>query len=544
MRTLHSYAGKELLKTFLMTAVALTALVVMGGGVANLFRGEGAGAREMLAIFLFLTPVAITLILPVASLFSAAITYGRMAADNEVLACSAAGINIHRLLLSAVALGVFVTGFTYWSWNFMIPDLTRRIEEAGRRDLPMVVMGQFQKAKPLTFSKYRIMANRCDQVPREQLPPEVGPHRTFLQLTGVSFIEVEDQEPIRWGTADRTLIEFDNSDSHPKVTVDLQDIRSFDASRRQYYELRHQILGPFEIPHGMRYRTKFENLWTLLEFRRRPELIPEIDDRLHNMKREMMGLFLADDIEAVFSAGEPYILRSDLVRYEITTERYQIDEHNGRPTLANVTVIEQKGDRVRRLRAARARIDLRSSWDRANPFIEIRLSDDVVIHSLPRQPGDHEVRKSDETLQTVPYLSQDRLRARIESFDVTCLLSEATSPPLRPHQAREHRKLLEAKESQHAKVLGEIHFRASYSVSAVAVILFGAVLGIIVRGGQVLTAFGISCVPMVFVVVAEIVGRNLVDRPGYALISIGIMWGATAFMYLAAAFVALRVLKR
>ena len=84
MRTLHTYFGRELLKTFGMTAAALTVLIVMGGGVANLFRGEGIGAKEMGIIFALLTPIAITLILPVAALFSATITYGRAALDNEV----------------------------------------------------------------------------------------------------------------------------------------------------------------------------------------------------------------------------------------------------------------------------------------------------------------------------------------------------------------------------------------------------------------------------------------------------------------------------
>jgi len=93
-------------------------------------------------------------------------------------------------------------------------------------------------------------------------------------------------------------------------------------------------------------------------------------------------------------------------------------------------------------------------------------------------------------------------------------------------------------------VQGEIHFRASYSLSAIAIILFGAVLGIIVRGGQVLTAFGISCVPMIFVLVASIVGRNLSDRPEYGLLSVTVMWGSTIFMYFATGFVAVRFLKR
>jgi hypothetical protein len=95
-----------------------------------------------------------------------------------------------------------------------------------------------------------------------------------------------------------------------------------------------------------------------------------------------------------------------------------------------------------------------------------------------------------------------------------------------------------------AEVRGEIHFRASYSLCTIAIVLFGAVLGIIVRGGQVLTAFGISCVPMVFVVVASIVGRNLADRPQFSTLSLGVMWGVVIFMYVATALVATRVLKR
>ena len=136
MLTLHGYFGRELLKTFAMTAVALTLLLVLGGGVANLFKGEGLGADKLVQVFAFLTPVAITLILPIAALFSAAITYGRASADNEITACRAAGINIHRLLLAAAALGLAVTGVTYWSWNFLIPGLSKRIADVTRRDIP------------------------------------------------------------------------------------------------------------------------------------------------------------------------------------------------------------------------------------------------------------------------------------------------------------------------------------------------------------------------------------------------------------------------
>jgi hypothetical protein len=93
-------------------------------------------------------------------------------------------------------------------------------------------------------------------------------------------------------------------------------------------------------------------------------------------------------------------------------------------------------------------------------------------------------------------------------------------------------------------VRGEIHFRAAYACSAVATVLLGAMLGIVLRGGQVLTAFGISCVPTAFVVVAGIVGRNLSSQPQYGIASMAVMWGATAMMFVACAVVSAKLLPK
>jgi len=46
--------------------------------------------------------------MPIAALFATTMVYGRLAADNELQACRAAGINIHCLFLSTVLLSVFV----------------------------------------------------------------------------------------------------------------------------------------------------------------------------------------------------------------------------------------------------------------------------------------------------------------------------------------------------------------------------------------------------------------------------------------------------
>lgn len=549
MLTLHLYLGRELLKTFLMTSVALTLLIVMGGGVANIFRGEGIGAEDMAKVFLFLTPVAVTLVLPVAALFGAAITYGRAAADNEILACRAAGINIHRLLLSAFLLGLFVTVFTYWSWNYLLPSLSRQVEELTRRDLPGIVRQQFQKAKPLSFGAYRMTARGCSTLTAEQLGRELPADHTYLQLTGVAFCETEDQDAVRFGTADVTIVDFDRTETIPRVTVDLQGVRSFDAQRRQYYELEHQLLGPFQIPLPMRRKIKFETLGKLLEYRRDPRLDPEIGDLFNGLRKEMMSHFLYQEVvrnlDPDLGGGGTYRLSAEGVQYDISAEQFAVDPEDGRPTLRTVRVVEKNDQgHGQVLTAETASVELRSGLDRVRQVIIVELVGNVEIRRDPPTTDARVVRKPKETLKPVLFAEQPALEQQLGSLDIDSLLDPTSAQSLRPRQEKLRGKVLTWLARFKSEVQGEIHFRASYSLCTVAIVLFGAVLGIIVRGGQVLTAFGISCLPMLFVVVASIVGRNLADRPAYATLSISVMWAAALIMYLATGFVAMKGLKR
>jgi len=141
-------------------------------------------------------------------------------------------------------------------------------------------------------------------------------------------------------------------------------------------------------------------------------------------------------------------------------------------------------------------------------------------------------------------MDQPRLARRYESVDLKSILTSERFVQMPPTQSRQRDRLIERMNKLLGEVTSEIHFRASYSLSAIAVVLLGAMLGIVLRGGQVLTAFGVSCIPSLVVVVCSIVGRNLADRPAYADWSVGVLWSSTILMYLATAVVAVKVLKR
>jgi len=549
IKTLHGYFFRELLKTFLLTAMALTGLLVMGGGVANILRAEGLGAKEMGKLFAFFTPFALMLVLPVAALFSAAMCYGRAAADNEITAARAAGINVHRLLLSALVLGLFVTGTTYYAWNFMIPVLLGKVQEITRRDLPAIITSQFAHNKALSFGKYRLYADSFTDIKDEMLPPEADRNKKYLVLTGVSFVEMEDEQITRFGTSNRTYVIFNQSPDlpSPTVTVELQGVRAVDRSRpvTQSVDLQRQVLGPIEIPLPLRSKMKFQDLPTLRSYIAKPDEIPEVSDMLFTFKRGMMEQFVFQDV--VEHVNEGYDLFAGDTVYRITAEQMRQSPATNQPELAGVTVLERLASGEQRiLTAERATVELKNSpVDRERPNVVVELSGGVRIKSSPGSPNDRVVSIDKQALLPASFVDQPRLMAKLAKFTPNSALDPAVTFGLSTQKLADKRTaLIKRKDKFVSEVRGEIHFRASYAVSAVAVILIGAMLGIVMRGGQVLTAFGISCVPTAIVVIACIVGRNYSDQPERAVFSLGMMWGATGFMYLAVLFVGTKLVQR
>ena len=492
LKTLHGYFLRELLKTFAMTATALTALLVMGGGVANIFHAPGLGAREMGKLFAYFTPVALTMILPVAALFSATICYGRAAADNEITAAKAAGINVHRILLSAGLLGVFVTGFTYYAWNYLIPILSGNVEELTRKDLPKIITSQFEHNKALAFGKYRLYADDFAPIDPEKLPPELQTdHKHYMALLGVSFIEMEDDQIARYGTADRTYVIFDQNPkmASPTVEVRLSGVRAVDRSRpvTQAIDMQSQIIGPIDVPQFLRHKMKFQNLPALRSYLGHAEDIPEVSDLLFRYKRSMMEQYLYKDVDDALTAGTGYALRGPDASYRIRAEKWRPSPATNQPELADVTVEEKLASGESRiLTAERASVDLKNSADRENPNVVFELQGSVKIKQIPGSPDDRIVVLEKQSLLPIPFLDQPSLRTRLEVFQpLRVLNTDESVGPTTPKLDDARTALIKRKDRFLSEVIGEIHFRASYAASSIAVILLGAMLGIILLHGLV-----------------------------------------------------------
>jgi lipopolysaccharide export LptBFGC system permease protein LptF len=75
------------------------------------------------------------------------------------------------------------------------------------------------------------------------------------------------------------------------------------------------------------------------------------------------------------------------------------------------------------------------------------------------------------------------------------------------------------------EIAGVIHSRLALSISTFVLVILGAALGIVFRNSHVFTAFGISFVPSLFVIVTIIMGRQLAQNDGTTAMGIAIIWG-------------------
>jgi lipopolysaccharide export system permease protein len=110
----------SLVKVFLLCLVAITGILLMAGIVAEASQ-QGLGPGQILAIIPLLIPSTLPYTIPATTLFATCVVYGRMAADNEILAIRSSGVNLVRVVGPALLLGVLVSAGTMGLYYRIIP---------------------------------------------------------------------------------------------------------------------------------------------------------------------------------------------------------------------------------------------------------------------------------------------------------------------------------------------------------------------------------------------------------------------------------------
>jgi hypothetical protein len=129
---------------------------------------------------------------------------------------------------------------------------------------------------------------------------------------------------------------------------------------------------------------------------------------------------------------------------------------------------------------------------------------------------------------------------RLVSPAAGALLRKGPSPELTALQNKLRRTI----QRTLVQIDSEIHSRLVFGIGCVSMILIGIGLGIIKKGGHLLSAFGVSCIPAAVLIVCIMSGKQLAENISSKNISgIALMWAGLAFLFLLAAGIYHRLLK-
>lgn len=109
MKILRNYILREFTGPFFMCLGVLTFVMVLIGNlkrIADLVINKGVDLFSVIQIFIYLTPYIVTYTLPISILVAILLALGRLSGDNEVIAIRASGINLFRLILPLLTIGL------------------------------------------------------------------------------------------------------------------------------------------------------------------------------------------------------------------------------------------------------------------------------------------------------------------------------------------------------------------------------------------------------------------------------------------------------
>jgi len=112
MKLLRNYFLKEFIGPLILSFGVLTFVIVLVGNlkkIADLVINKGVDILSVIKLLLFMTPYMVTYALPISVLIAVLMGLGRLSSDNEIIAIRSSGVNLFRLILPFLIIGLILS---------------------------------------------------------------------------------------------------------------------------------------------------------------------------------------------------------------------------------------------------------------------------------------------------------------------------------------------------------------------------------------------------------------------------------------------------
>jgi len=128
MILVQRYIFKELVYNFLFTFVVIALIMLLAMSVKLVFKYPALGLLLLVQNIPIMLAASLTMVIPASVLVSTVMTYGRIAADNEIVTLRASGMHVLRILVPGVLFGLLASLFLLVINDRMVPKAERYIK--------------------------------------------------------------------------------------------------------------------------------------------------------------------------------------------------------------------------------------------------------------------------------------------------------------------------------------------------------------------------------------------------------------------------------
>ena len=529
--TLHRYVFRELFRVFLLAAVALT-LILSLGSVLQPIQEYGVGPRQVVYLMGYFLPITLTFVLPMAALFAGALVYGRLASDNELDACKASGISLPAMTYPGLALAILVAIANLILSFYVMPVFVHRAEQSFKADAKQILFRNIERRRYYELppdGRYLIYADRAN-LQNDTLLGAVVTEMKENQIEKIIVAEVAkvifnvnetfSQVQIIAYKANQMGAEGEGGAELGSITREVGSLLGDEINFKKIDEMRRIQANPMEFyPVAQLAREMYGQLFVeLLAEDIRSRTAPDISN-FPDLRPGSGGYELLGEPNSVkFTARQCRLQGDDVELFdEVMIVEYDTDSKQPLHTFTCARAsLHMEGD----LLVPTLTMDISSARDVDSGQLTMRY---IVRGLIPPRAVEDKVNEFKTR--------KGSLKPRELASGLSAIPGLQPSTDLRELAGRLHWEILTA----FVQIKAEIHSRLVFGTGCIPMILIGIGLGIIKKGGHLLSAFGASCVPAAVLAVCIMSGKQLTQNLSAQTISgIGLMWGGMGFLSLLA----------
>jgi lipopolysaccharide export system permease protein len=519
--TLYRYILKQILKLMVVATVVLLVVISFGAAIKPLSDGVIAPGG-LIKFILYTMPTMLEFTLPFAGAFAGVIVFCRLAADNEIIACSACGLSYRRVLLPVFVLGLTLTMGLFYLSNWVVPRFYHLVAQMLERDITRLMVAQVRKGQ--TVDQLENAYLYADAADDSQPPPKAEDGQIqaskLIRLSGVALTKTDKNgKPETESTAASASVLLYNYEGANWAALKLEDVSIYDLDRQQLFYVREWEVPPIALPSPLKDNPRFLSWPQLNALARNPDRYDQIRTRKERLVGAMARQKLLAEARAALANGGSLELAGPLgERYNVAAPVIEFSKRS--LTLlalgdSGVKIDQQaQGLVTRKIEARKAVLTLDSDEPAEEPRINVEVTDARVWDTRATGRG-------------TEHAALPMIRARWPVQVVKPLLKQpledviAQAVDENPEPSKEIASAINSLRQEQIRlgrrILAQVNERAASSVGCMLILLMGALLSLKFRGGTPLVVYFWTFLLAAAVVIINRSGLNFARDPSVHL---------------------------